>query len=205
MLKSDGFDLWADGYDQSVGLSDAQDTYPFAGYRQVLDTIYGRIRQDGRIHRIADVGVGTAVLARRLYGDGYAISGLDFSPRMLEIARERMPRAALLCHDLTEGFPAAWADHRFDCIISTYALHHLTDGQKADFLAQCLLHAPLVLIGDVAFPDSAAQEACRRLAGEEWDDDEHYFVVDRQAFPTDATVAFEPCSHCAGVIELARK
>ena len=154
---------------------------------------------------LADVGVGTAVLTRRLYQDGYAIAGLDFSPRMLEIARERMPRAALLCHDLTDGFPAAWTERRFDCIISTYALHHLTDGQKADFLAQCLLHAPLVLIGDVAFPDSAAQEACRRLAGEEWDEDEHYFVMDRLAFPADAAVVFASCSHCAGVIELTRK
>ena len=36
MLNDNGFDLWADGYDESVGLSDEAGTYPFAGYRAVL-------------------------------------------------------------------------------------------------------------------------------------------------------------------------
>ncbi len=40
MLDSKGFDLWADGYDQSVGLSDEDGTYPFAGYKQILNEIY---------------------------------------------------------------------------------------------------------------------------------------------------------------------
>ena len=31
MLNNTGFDLWADGYDKSVGLSDENDRYPFAG------------------------------------------------------------------------------------------------------------------------------------------------------------------------------
>ena len=40
MLDEKGFDLWADGYDRSVGLSDEDGTYPFAGYRAVLGAIY---------------------------------------------------------------------------------------------------------------------------------------------------------------------
>ena len=40
MLNQTGFDLWADGYDKSVGLSDEENTYPFAGYKAVLGTIY---------------------------------------------------------------------------------------------------------------------------------------------------------------------
>lgn len=34
MLNHKGFDLWADGYDKSVGLSDEANTYPFAGYKR---------------------------------------------------------------------------------------------------------------------------------------------------------------------------
>lgn len=34
MLDNKGFDLWADGYDVAVGLSDESDTYPFAGYKK---------------------------------------------------------------------------------------------------------------------------------------------------------------------------
>ena len=45
MLDSKGFDLWADGYDESVRISEASDRYPFAGYKKVLGTIYEKIRQ----------------------------------------------------------------------------------------------------------------------------------------------------------------
>ena len=31
MLDHTGFDLWADGYDKSVGLSDESGTYPLQG------------------------------------------------------------------------------------------------------------------------------------------------------------------------------
>ena len=40
MLGSRGFDLWADGYDKSVGVSDEESTYPFAGYKRILGDIY---------------------------------------------------------------------------------------------------------------------------------------------------------------------
>ena len=37
MLDHKGFDLWADGYDKTVGLSEESNTYPFAGYKNVLE------------------------------------------------------------------------------------------------------------------------------------------------------------------------
>ena len=40
MLDGKGFDLWADGYDKTVGLSDEEGSYPFAGYREILNEIY---------------------------------------------------------------------------------------------------------------------------------------------------------------------
>ena len=40
MLNNTGFDLWADGYDKSVGLSDENDRYPFAGYRAMMNALY---------------------------------------------------------------------------------------------------------------------------------------------------------------------
>ena len=36
MLNHKEFDLWADGYDKSVGLSEENEAYPFAGYKKVL-------------------------------------------------------------------------------------------------------------------------------------------------------------------------
>lgn len=45
MLNNKGFDLWADGYDKSVGLSDEANTYPFAGYKKVLAAIFQTVMQ----------------------------------------------------------------------------------------------------------------------------------------------------------------
>ena len=39
MLNNKGFDVWADDYDKSVGVSDEDRTYPFAGYKDILNKI----------------------------------------------------------------------------------------------------------------------------------------------------------------------
>lgn len=43
MLDKKEFDLWADGYDKTVGISDEKNTYPFAGYKKVLEFIFQTI------------------------------------------------------------------------------------------------------------------------------------------------------------------
>ena len=40
MLDNKGFDMWAEGYDKSVNLSEENNEYPFAGYKKVLNYIY---------------------------------------------------------------------------------------------------------------------------------------------------------------------
>ena len=62
MLNQKGFDLWADGYDESVGLSDEEGTYPFAGYKQILNEIYNRVLTD-QCDSVLDIGFGTGTLA----------------------------------------------------------------------------------------------------------------------------------------------
>lgn len=43
MLDNKGFDLWADGYDEAVCLSEEENSYPFAGYKGVLAGIFREI------------------------------------------------------------------------------------------------------------------------------------------------------------------
>lgn len=43
MLNNKGFDLWADDYDKSVGVSDEDRTYPFAGYKDILNKICSNV------------------------------------------------------------------------------------------------------------------------------------------------------------------
>jgi len=66
MLNQTGFDLWADGYDKSVGLSDEENAYPFAGYKAVLGTIYQTVMKKPKAV-VLDVGFGTGTLTAKLY------------------------------------------------------------------------------------------------------------------------------------------
>ncbi len=206
MLNSKGFDLWADGYDASVAASDAEDSYPFAGYKKVLAEVYRAVRQRSGL-RILDIGFGTGVLAQRLYADGYDITGVDFSPQMLAIARQKMPQARLLEHDFSTGLPAQLAGESFDHILCTYAIHHLSRPQQVAFLEELLTRlAPggQILLGDVAFADNASLERCRAQAGDTWDDEEYYPVAQDllKHFPT---LGFTACSDCAGILALKQQ
>ena len=203
MLDNKGFDLWADGYDRSVDMSDEDNTYPFAGYKKVLAGIYEAIRK-GQGRRVLDIGFGTGVLTARLYENGYDITGIDFSERMIQIAHQKMPRARLIQHDFTNGLPAEFADSKFDAIVCTYAIHHLDDYAKIDFLKELqahLLPAGRIYIGDVAFNTREELNTCRESCGDEWDEDEFYIVAEEVS--KEITGArFEKISACAGIVTL---
>lgn len=206
MLDSKGFDLWADGYDRSVGLSDEDGTYPFAGYREVLGEIYRRVLR-GSGKKILDIGFGTGTLTVKLYEKGCEIYGQDFSEKMILLAQEKMPEARLYQGDFSKGLVAELEKERYDVIVATYSLHHLTDTEKVDFLKKLqglLKQGGHIYIGDVAFETREELEQCRKQAGELWDEDEIYFVYGelKKSFPT---MEFQQLSNCAGVLSLEKE
>lgn len=205
MLNSNGFDVWADGYDESVRLADESDAYPFAGYATILKEIYDRVCASGA-KAVLDIGFGTGTLAGQLYQQGCDVFGQDFSSRMIQLAQGKMPRAKLYQGDFSLGLVQALKQQRYDAIIATYALHHLTDEQKAAFLQELLSLLQdngCIYVGDVAFATRAQLEQCKAQAGDDWDASEIYFVYDelKQAFPQ---LRFEPVSHCAGLLTLKK-
>jgi putative AdoMet-dependent methyltransferase len=90
-----------------------------------------------------------------------------------------MPDADLFQWDFTHGVPSVLEGCGFDFIVSTYAMHHLSDEAKIDFISDLLrLLNPegVMLIEDVAFRTREELTACRKEYGDRWDSDEHYFV-----------------------------
>lgn len=205
MLNSKGFDLWADGYDKAVGISDEESTYPFAGYKKVLGLIFETVMQTANA-AVLDIGFGTGTLTTKLYEQGCSIYGQDFSARMLALAQEKMPKAQLYQGDFSKGLVPPLQNRRYDYVVATYSLHHLTDPQKSAFLSELrnyLKENGKILIGDVAFETREDLERCRQAAGEAWDDDEIYFVAEelRKDLPA---LSFTPISPCAALLTLAR-
>lgn len=206
MLDEKGFDSWAGDYDRSVAESNEEDVYPFAGYEQLLSAVEAEIPA-GCPLAVLDIGFGTGTLTRRLCQAGHEITGIDFSEEMVRAAGERMPRARLLKADFSNGLPPELSDVLFDRIISTYALHHLTDEEKLRFIEELFMHLKpggKILIGDISFLTQPDLLRCKEASGGEWDDDEHYFVYEelRSALPCGSS--YMPVSFCAGVLKMEK-
>lgn len=153
-----------------------------------------------------DIGFGTGTLTSKLYEKGCRIYGQDFSDRMIALAYEKMPDAKLFQGDFSAGLADELTKNRYDAIIATYSLHHLTDMQKIDFLNMLLTllsDEGCIYIRDVAFKARRDMELCKMQMGDEWDDEEVYFVFDelKGYFPQ---LEFEQVSYCAGVLYLKR-
>lgn len=205
MFDHKQFDQWALAYDTSVASSDEENTYPFAGYGRVLEYIFDTVMQVPEAV-VLDIGFGTGVLPNRLYENGCTIYGQDFSKKMIEIAGKKMPDAHLYEGDFSKGLCEPLKDHKYDFIIATYSLHHLSDEKKNIFLPlikEHLKEGGKILIGDVAFETRKDLAQCRLDAGEAWDEEEWYFVEDevRQYFPD---LVFVKVSKCAGVLIIGK-
>lgn len=203
MLDNKGFDLWANDYDLSVGISDEDNSYPFAGYKKVLNEIYNCVLKTSS-KNVLDIGFGTGTLTTKLYENGCNIFGQDFSNRMIELAKIKMPNAKLFNGDFSKGVVNELKNKKYDAIIATYSLHHLNDTEKVDFINELLLllnENGKIYIGDIAFETREDLEHCKMQCGDGWDTDEIYFVYDeiKQYFKN---IEFIKFSHCAGVIKI---
>lgn len=205
MLGNKGFDLWANEYDKSVGLSDEDGTYPFAGYKAVLNEIYNRILSSDA-KTVLDIGFGTGTLTSKLYEQDCEIYGQDFSEKMIELAQAKMPNALLYQGDFSKGLVKPLTKQKYDAIVATYSLHHLTNEQKVEMIRDLRLllnEEGCIYIGDVAFETREALQNCRNEVGDGWDTDEIYFVYEelKKEFPN---MQFEAKSYCAGVLTLRK-
>ncbi len=207
MLDNKGFDQWSGEYDSTIeGFSKG---YPFEGYYDVLAFVQGKI-EGPQGSNILDVGVGTGLLTQELYKQGYKIYGLDFSEGMVAEARIKMPQGNFYIGDMKNGIPKELEGMTFDYIVSSYALHHLNTQERLNFLMQlkdALTEQGQIIIADVAFETRLALEKCRTEAGNDWDDDEYYIVMEElkaALVQLELKVNYTQVSGCAGVLQLKK-
>ncbi len=86
--------------------------------------------------RVLDLGAGYGIVTRTVLGrfPGAQVTLLDYSPAMLDLARERLAdRAAQLRYTLGDLSRPGWEqalDGPFDAIVSASALHNLRDATR---------------------------------------------------------------------------
>ncbi len=201
------FDLWADNYDVDVELTYENNEYPFAGYKEVVNIIYNFIKNtEGE--SVLDIGFGTGKLTKILYNENYNITGVDFSEEMIKIASSKMPNANLIKFDFSKGLPIEIIDEKYDYIISSYAIHHLNNNEKLDFINRLygmLNENGKIIIGDISFINREKLEECKRNCGDNWDDEEYYIVYEELKDKLDIeNISFYEISFCSGVLILEK-
>ncbi|HBM75839.1 MAG TPA: SAM-dependent methyltransferase [Clostridiaceae bacterium] len=205
MLDNNGFDVWAKEYEKTVQKD--SNGYPFKGYYDVLDLMYGLIEQRPK-NQILDIGVGTGILTNRLYEDGAQICGIDFSKKMLQIAQNKMPEGKFIQWDFNLGLPPEFGPEKFNYIISSYAFHHLSNSKKISLIdeSKALLDKTgKIIIGDVAFETEEGLLKCKKESKSKWDEDEIYIIADEMAQAIKKhglAVNYTQVSSCAGVLEI---
>jgi putative AdoMet-dependent methyltransferase len=195
------FDQWADTYDASISV----DQFPFWGYKILLDLMVSLAEIKSGMS-VLDLGTGTANLAVRYAALGCDLWCTDFSRNMLDKARQKLPNAHYVLHNLLKDLPTD-LDRPFDRIVSAYVFHHFELDQKLHILCKLipkLAPGGQFIIGDVAFPNAASREKVKIEVGGEWED-EYYWQVD-EAIPALDSFKFKAeyiqVSRCAGIFTM---
>ncbi|MFA5873287.1 MAG: class I SAM-dependent methyltransferase [Anaerolineales bacterium] len=198
-FPSSEFDDWAETYDRSV--LDYQQ-FPFDGYEMVLDAAVTLADAKPGLS-VLDLGTGTGNLALRFAALGCDLWCTDFSATMLEKARQKLPAAHFVLHDLRGDWPPE-LNRPFDRIVSAYVFHHFELDEKVRILCGLLPHlAPggRIVLGDIAFPNRATLEQVKAEAGDEWEE-EFYWQAD-ETVPALENLGFKveytQVSACAGI------
>jgi len=145
----------AAGYDADV----AQEDDPIrAGYDALLDWVIeaAEIRLDARV---LELGSGTRNLTARIPVCGELVC-VDISQRMEEVARPKLAhltQRSFIEEDILQVFERPLGE--FDCVISTYAIHHLMRDEKRLLFEQVWAH--LVPNGRAAFGDLMLEDAAQ--------------------------------------------
>jgi SAM-dependent methyltransferase len=107
--------------------------------------------------RLLDVGCGTGLLLTLAQGRGAAVTGLDVTPGLLEVARARLPTAELWQADICR---LPFGDAEFDVVTGVNAYQFAADppGALAE-AARVVRPGGLVAIGNFAAPERAESTA----------------------------------------------
>lgn len=149
-------DSEATGYDEDV----QNEANPIrAGYQDLLSWVAAcSNRQSAK--RVLDLGVGTGNLSVLLKGQD-SLTCVDTSSEMMSIASEKLDAHGTVVFqqaDLLEFFDQDV--EAFDSIVSTYAIHHLTEAEKhilLEKLYDSLKPEGVVALGDLMFENQDAE------------------------------------------------
>ena len=132
------FDRVAHCYDQTRGMS------PDAA-RAIGEAIASMAREVSPLPRLVEVGVGTGRIAAPLTAAGVRVTGIDISPKMLAVLRDKRRDIDVV---LAEASRPPLRDGAFDAALFVHILHLVPDAEATLRATARLVHAGgLILFG----------------------------------------------------------
>ncbi|KOP83533.1 class I SAM-dependent methyltransferase [Cytobacillus solani] len=122
------FEKWADTYDESVTGHDIEYKEVFKHYDQLLQKVANR-----SFGHVLEFGPGTGNLTAKMIEKGLKVTGVEPSPSMRKIAKQKLANKTEIVDGDFLSFPV---DQPIDTFVSSYAFHHLTDEEKETAIAK---------------------------------------------------------------------
>jgi len=206
-MKDQEFDRWASIYDESI--SQSLNQFPFIGYYEVLSEVRDIVGPRKGL-KIIDVGIGTGLLSLKLAEDGCRIFGVDFSREMIKKVKNRIPGGEYDVVDISANHFGRFNSEKFDRVISSYCIHHLTDPQKGAFFQRTiennLAEDGKIIIADIGFDTQSSFNTARDEYRDSWEDEEdgEYYMcgeaIVRLLGEKGIAVTYKQVSACAGIL-----
>jgi len=142
----------AEEYDQKMGQI-------CPSHEPLLVSIVAAAKHLAQPRRILELGVGTGLLAQELLRafPKAHLTAMDFSPRMIERASKRLSRFSRRIEMVEGDFYETSFSQGQDLVVSSYAIHHLSDIQKAQLYEKvyaCLVDNGVFINGDCVIATS---------------------------------------------------
>lgn len=156
------FEDWAEFYEDTVSGHDIEYKAVFENYDKILQKV--ALRSKGTV---LEFGVGTGNLTEKLLSLGRVVYGVEPSKAMREKTSARFADLQLYDGDFIT-FPEL--PGKVGSIVSTYAFHHLTDGEKDEALkmySKLLDEHGKIVFADTAFLNEDHREERHRIVKEQ--------------------------------------
>lgn len=150
----------ATGYDENV---ENEDNPIRTGYGDLMSWIKEKTT-DSKVMIDLGCGTGNTTLSLSNFDKVYCV---DISQNMLDIAKEKLQDrgdVSFIKNDLLGFFDDFREDVVVDTIVSTYAIHHLTQDEKHSLFNEFYSFLPqggVIILGDLMFENNQTEELMR--------------------------------------------
>ena len=151
------FDDFAENYDETIYIEDGDYKELFKNYNEILNETVKHIGKYENA-KVIDIGAGTGNLTNIVSKVGYDVIGIEPNLKTRNIATVKYPNIAFS----SGTFLSLPIDNNsIDAIVSSYAFHNLTDGEKGEAIKQFkkkLKNDGTIVIADTIYESSEIKE-----------------------------------------------